>query len=162
MQYDDEVAALYFIREVEGHRKFEGIQIDNPDIAASLKTKQVNIGTEAEPNFAKIGDYWDDAIVDKVAELICEYQDLFPTKFSDLKGIIGDLGIMNITLNLDMKPVKQRPYHLKPKYKENVHLELNKMLEAGIIEPVEEYDWVSSMVVQEKKQKGEIRICIDL
>lgn len=36
------------------------------------------------------------------------------------------------------------------------------MLEIGIIEPVEESDLVSSMVVQEKKQEGEIRICVDL
>ena len=35
------------------------------------------------------------------------------------------------------------------------------MLEAGIIEPVEEYEWVSPMVVQEKKQGG-IRICVNL
>jgi hypothetical protein len=35
------------------------------------------------------------------------------------------------------------------------------MLEAGIIEPVEESEWVSPMVVQEKKQGG-IRICVDL
>jgi hypothetical protein len=35
------------------------------------------------------------------------------------------------------------------------------MLEAGIIEPVEESEWVSPMVVQEKK-KGGIRICFDL
>eukprot|EP00253_Pinus_taeda_P001736 PITA_01736 len=36
------------------------------------------------------------------------------------------------------------------------------MIEAGIIEPIEEFDWVNLMVVQEKKQKGKIRICIDL
>jgi len=36
------------------------------------------------------------------------------------------------------------------------------MLAEGIIELVEEYDWVSPIVVQEKKQKEEIRICIDL
>ena len=36
------------------------------------------------------------------------------------------------------------------------------MLAAGIIEPVEESEWVSPMVVQEKKTKGEIRICVDL
>ena len=36
------------------------------------------------------------------------------------------------------------------------------MLAAGIIEPVEESKWVSPMVVQEKKTKGEIRICVDL
>ena len=35
-------------------------------------------------------------------------------------------------------------------------------MEAGIIEPVEESDWVSPMVVQERKQHSEIKICIDL
>lgn len=127
-----------------------------------MKTKQVKIGTEVEPKFMKIRDYWDDVAVDKVVELLHEYQDLFPMKFSDLKGITGDLGIMNITLKMDMKPIKERPYRLNPKYKEKVHQELDKMLEVGIIERVEESDWVSAMVVQEKKQKGEIRICVDL
>jgi len=100
--------------------------------------------------------------VDKVIELLRKYHDIFPTKFSYLKGIIGDLGVIKITLKMEAKPIKQRLYCLNPKYKENVSLQLDKMLEAGIIEPVEESDWVSPMVVQEKKQKGEIRICVDL
>ena len=70
--------------------------------------------------------------------------------------------MMKITLKLDVKPVKQLPYRLNPKYKEKVREELDKMLVVGIIEPVEESNWVSSMVVQEKKQKGEIFICMDL
>ena len=36
------------------------------------------------------------------------------------------------------------------------------MLAAGIVEPVEESKWVSPMVVQENKTKGDIRICVDL
>jgi len=44
--------------------------------------------------------------VDKVAKLLREYQDLFPTNFSNLKGIIGDLTMMKITLKPDAKPVK--------------------------------------------------------
>jgi len=90
-------------------------------------------------------------MVDKVTELLREYQDLFPTKFTELKGIIGDLGIMNIMLKLDTKLVKKISYYLNPKYKEKVRLELDKMLTVGIIEHIEEYDWVSPMVVQEKK-----------
>jgi hypothetical protein len=39
--------------------------------------------------------------------------------------------------------------------------ELDKMLEAGIIEPVEELEWIIPMVVQDKKTR-EIRICADL
>lgn len=51
---------------------------------------------------------------------------------------------------------------MNPKYKEKVHEELDKKLVARIIEPVEESDWVSTMVLQEKKKKGKIRICVDL
>ena len=36
------------------------------------------------------------------------------------------------------------------------------MLATGIIELVEESEWVSPMVVQDKKTKGEIKICVDL
>ena len=101
-------------------------------------------------------------MVSKVTQLLHEYQDLFPTKFSEMKGILGDIGVIKIPLKPDVKPVKQRPYRLNPKYKEKVRMELDKMLAAGIIEPVEESEWVSPMVVQEKKTKGEIRICVDL
>lgn len=40
-------------------------------------------------------------MVDKVIELLDEYQYLFSTKFTDLKGIIRDLGVMRITLKPD-------------------------------------------------------------
>lgn len=100
----------------------------------------MNIDTKEEPKFAKIGEYWDDAIVDKVAEFLHEYQDVFPTKFLDLKGIIGDLEVMKINLKPDAKPIKERPYCFNPKYKEKLCLELDKMLAAGIIELVEEFD----------------------
>lgn len=36
------------------------------------------------------------------------------------------------------------------------------MLTTGIIEPVEESEWVRPMVVEEKKEKGEIGICVEL
>jgi hypothetical protein len=42
-----------------------------------------------------------------------------------------------------------------------VKIELDRMLEAGIIEPMEELEWISPMVVLDKKI-GEIRICVDL
>ena len=36
------------------------------------------------------------------------------------------------------------------------------MLEAGIIEPVEESKWISPIVIQYKNVIGEVRICVDL
>jgi hypothetical protein len=68
---------------------------------------------------------------------------------------------MNIPLKPDAKLVINRPYRLNPKYKEKVKEEIDKMLEAEIIEPVVKSQWISPMVVQGKKTGG-IRICVDL
>ena len=82
--------------------------------------------------------------------------------FAEMKRILRDLGVMRIPLKVGMNPVKHHPYRLNPRYKEKVRQELDKMITAGIIEVVEESEWVSPMVVQDKKAKGEIRICVDL
>ena len=63
------------------------------------------------------------------------------------------MGEMKIPLTLDARPVKQRPYRLNPKYKKKVKIELDRMLEERIIEPVEESEWISPMVVQDKKKE---------
>ena len=80
-----------------------------------------------------------------------EYIDLFPTTFTEMKGIAGELGEMNIPLRSEARPIKHRPYRLNPIYKQKVKSRIDRMLEAGIIEPIEESKWVSPMVVQEKK-----------
>jgi hypothetical protein len=55
-----------------------------------------------------------------------------------MKGIKGCMGEMRIPLKTYARPFKQRPYILNPKYKEKVKIKLDRMLEAGIIELVEE------------------------
>ena len=67
--------------------------------------------------YATVRDYWDEEMVSQVTELLHECQDLFPTKFLEMKGILGDIGVIKIPLKPDVKPVKQRPYRLNPKYK---------------------------------------------
>jgi len=44
--------------EIEYHCEVEGSQIENPNITAPLKKRQVNIGKEVELKFVKIGNYW--------------------------------------------------------------------------------------------------------
>ncbi|KAH9316536.1 hypothetical protein KI387_025163, partial [Taxus chinensis] len=50
-----------------------------------MKTKKVNIGLDAEPKEAIIGDYWSDSEVAKIIELLQDYQDLFPRGCHELK-----------------------------------------------------------------------------
>ena len=54
------------IAETEGQRHIEGPGVELPFIGHPIKIKKVNIGTERALNLAKIGDYWDDATIDKI------------------------------------------------------------------------------------------------
>ena len=67
--------------------------------------------------------------------------------FKEMNGIVGYLGEMKILLKPTERLVKQRPYKLNLSYKEKVKVELDRMLEAGIIEPVEESEWISPLVI---------------
>jgi len=55
---EDEDLRNINIPKTEGNHKVEGLQTENLDITASQKTRQVNIGTEAELKFENIGEYW--------------------------------------------------------------------------------------------------------
>ena len=43
--------------ESERQREINGPKVEVPDISKPLKTKHVNIGSEAQPKFVNIGDY---------------------------------------------------------------------------------------------------------
>jgi len=90
-----------------------------------ITTKKHNIGTEEAPKMTIIGNYWDKETIIKVVDFLKEYEDLFPQIFLEMKRMTSSLGAMKIHLKPDAKPVKTRPYHLKPKYKEKLCKELD-------------------------------------
>ena len=57
-----------------------------------IKINKVNIGSPENLKFVNIRYYWDDETVGKIIGLLHEFQDLFPTKKLEMKGIFGDMG----------------------------------------------------------------------
>ena len=100
------MTTIHAIPESEGEHIVAGPPLQTVDVTKPLKLWEVNIGMEDQPKIAKIGDYGDEDTMWKFAELLTEYQDMFPTKFSKLKGIIGDLGVICVTLKPYACPVK--------------------------------------------------------
>src|SRR3954470_19950872 len=69
----------------------------------------------------------------------------------DLKGISPTLCQHKINLEADAKPVRDPQRRLNPKMKEVVRKEILKLLEAGIIYPVADSQWVSPVHCVPKK-----------
>jgi hypothetical protein len=98
-------------------------------------------------------------------ELLKEYSDVFAWSAKDLTGILPKFGEHRIELEDNARPVCQRQYRLNPKYSLMVKEDIDKLLEAGFIYPVNNTEWVSPIVVVPKK-KGQdgtvkIRVCQD-
>ena len=94
------------IPESEGTCTGEGSCVSSDKFMNPLKIEKVNIGLLENPKFSNIRDDWDNENVGKIIDLLHEFQDLFPTKFSKMKGIVRDLGENKIPLKPDRIPVK--------------------------------------------------------
>ena len=70
------------IPESEGSRDVQGPELELLEITEKVKIKKINIGIEEDPKVASIEDYWDDETVGHIVDILQEYQDLFPTKFT--------------------------------------------------------------------------------
>ena len=102
---DDEILNIN-IPETEGSRDIAASDVPIDPMSEPLKIRKVNIGIEENPKFASVGDYWIEETMAKIIDLLHEFQDLFLTKFSEMKQILGDLGEMKIPLKLDVKTVR--------------------------------------------------------
>lgn len=58
------------IPESEGSCDVHGLALEIPEVTEKVKTTKVNIGTDANPKMASIGDYWDDETVGHITNLL--------------------------------------------------------------------------------------------
>lgn len=88
-------------------------------------------------------------------------------KAIDLLPKVSEAGILNCTSKIehvidtgDSAPIYQRPYVISPKLQKQTSVEIKKMLERGIIRPIEETSWLNPIVVVPKKDNS-VRVCLD-
>jgi hypothetical protein len=85
----------------------EGPPLESEVIVVPIKVKKVNIKAVENPKMANIGDYWDEKTVESITKLLREYNDVFPTTFTKIKGIVGEIGEMKILLRAEERPIRQ-------------------------------------------------------
>jgi hypothetical protein len=73
---------------------------------------------------------------EEYARILRDYSDVFAWTPTDLEGIPSELGEHAIDLQEGAVPVRQRQYRLNPRYSLMVKEEIDQLLEAGFIYPV--------------------------
>jgi hypothetical protein len=78
-----------------------------------------------------------------------------------MPGLSRELVEHRLPIKASFRPYKQGARNFKPEIIERVKEEVDRLLQAGFIQPCRYVDWVSNIVPVEKKNTGKIRICVD-
>ncbi|XP_026414336.1 uncharacterized protein LOC113310015 [Papaver somniferum] len=135
---------------------YKGEDVAEPPTVEKLI--EVQIGDEKhKPTF--IGENIPAHERDGLITLLKANVDVFTWSFAEMLGMDP---IACHRLNIDEKfhPVRQKVRNMAQRKKDGVAAEVEKLLEAGFIRPVQYPRWMSNVVPVPKKN-GKIRICID-
>ena len=93
------------------------------------------------------------AVQAKLDKVLKDYEEVLSTE-------PGRTDSLKLSINTGVhEPVRNHPYRIPPRWKDEVRTELDKLLQLGIIRPSDS-PWSSSIVTVGKKDGG-VRICID-
>ena len=92
--------------------------------------------------------------------LLKEFKDVFAWDYNEMPRL--DLGLVVHTLNVDpeAKPIAQSARIFHTEIKGQIVKEVQKLLAAGFIKPIQHSRWLSNIVLV-KKKNGQIRCCVD-
>ena len=93
--------------------------------------------------------------------LFKEFRDFFRWTYEEMLGIDPSIVVYEIKTYPDAKPVRQKLRQVHPRKAVAIKEEVKKLLRAGFIYLVPLTEWVSNIVLVNKK-KGTIRVCIEL
>jgi hypothetical protein len=81
-------------------------------------------------------------------------------RISDMPGISREVIEHKLGIDQAFNPIKQEERRYTPKRHESIQVEVNKLLEAGFIRPVDYPSWLPNPILVEKPD-GSWHMCID-
>ena len=84
---------------------------------------------------------------DQLVQILKKHKAVIGWHISDLKGICPSYCMHKINMEANYKPVRQPQRRRNPVMKEEVHKEVLKLMEAGLIYPISDSAWVSHVQV---------------
>ena len=108
----------------------------------------------------KMGSQLGEEEIKEYSELVDEFYDTFAWSYDKLKRIPREMVKHRILLIPGARSIRQKERKMNPRLQLLVKVELERLLNAGFIKPVEITDWVSPMVLV-KKKNGKLRMCVN-
>ena len=159
--YNDKNVFELDINEETGLEKEEGMAEeeyeeelpleDREEAVISVETEEINLGTEEEPQKVRIAIMTEEKRK-KWIQFLTEYKTVFAWSYQDMPGLDPEIASHRLPIKSDCKPVKQKLRRMKPELASKVKEEIDKLLQARFIEPINYTEWLANVVVVPKKR----------
>jgi hypothetical protein len=98
---------------------------------------------------------------EQVHHLLSKYVDWFAWDYTEMPGLDWELVEHRLHKKRGFQPYKQPPRIFNEKMISRVKEEIDRLLQAKFIWPCCYAEWVSNIMLMEKKNTGKIRVCVD-
>ena len=123
--------------------------------------EQVDIGNGSVPRPTFINQNLEADYKVELIVLLKEYVDCFAWDYTEMLGLSRELVEHRLPIKKGFRPFKQKPRRFNSTIYDRIKEEINRLLQAGFIQPCRYAEWVFNIVSIEKKDSGKIRVCID-
>jgi ribonuclease HI len=138
----------------------ETIAVD-PRISAKEELEVIDLSSD--PSIQRLVSISSSLSASKRAQLVAllkKYQDIFAWQYNEMPRIDPTLVAHSLNIEPGAKPVVQPIRTFHPEVEAQISQEVNKLLSAGFIKPIQHLRWLSN-IVPVKKKNGQIRCCVD-
>jgi hypothetical protein len=108
----------------------------------------------------KMGSKLGEKEIKEYNDLVDEFSDTFAWSYDELRGILREMVKYLIIFIPGARPIRQNERKMNSQLQLVVKTDLERLLKAKFIKPVEITDWISPMVLV-KKKNGKLRVCVD-
>ena len=123
--------------------------------------EEVDVGDGTIPRSSFVNKKFKSDRKDKLIELLKEYLYCFVWFYFEMLDLSHELVEHRLPIKEGFRPYTQPSRRFNPEIYDRVKEEVNRLLDVNFIRPCRYADWISNIVLVEKKGSGKIRICID-
>lgn len=96
----------------------------------------------------------------EITQLIKQYKKVFAWTYEEMPGLAPNVITHHLHISPMAFPVKQHPRPFRPELEIQIKQEVERLLKAKFIKPIQHPNWLAN-IVPVKKKNGQIRCCID-
>ncbi|XP_072084691.1 uncharacterized protein [Arachis hypogaea] len=122
--------------------------------------EEINLGTEEHPRPLFVCKALGEKEKRDLIALLTEFRDVFAWNYDEMPGLDPNLVTHNLAVRKGATPVKQAPRKFSNEIEAQVKKEIEKLLAAKFVKPIQHPSWLAN-IVPVKKKNGQIRCCVD-